>query len=144
MPSWIATQERGAAARAVARRGHPGPGPGAGLLRLPDDLAERARHQRSPIGALGIDERSTGEILPHEQTLPKAKSDRLELMRATEANLSPIWGLSLSAGLTKTFVRDGPPDAVATDDDQVRHELWMIKEPRSSVPCRRRWEPPRW
>ena len=81
------------------------------------------------IGALGIDEQSTGEILPHEQTLPKAKSDRLELMRATEANLSPIWGLSLSAGLTKTFVRDGPPDAVATDDDQVRHELWMIKEP---------------
>src|ERR1700683_4413682 len=56
------------------------------------------------IGALGIDEQSSSEILPHEQTLPKAKSDRLELMRATEANLSPIWGLSLSAGLTKTFV----------------------------------------
>ncbi len=81
------------------------------------------------IGALGIDEQSTGEILPHEQTLPKAKSDRLELMRATEANLSPIWGLSLSAGLTKTFVRDGAPDASATDDDGVRHELWMIEEP---------------
>jgi uncharacterized protein (DUF1015 family) len=81
------------------------------------------------IGALGIDEQSNSEILPHEQTLPKAKSDRLELMRATEANLSPIWGLSLSAGLTKAFVRDSAPDAVATDDDQVRHELWTIKEP---------------
>ena len=97
------------------------------------------------IGALGIDEQSDSEILPHEQTLPKAKSDRLELMRATEANLSPIWGLSLSAGLTKTFVRDSPPDAVATDDDEVRHELWKIEEP--SVDRRRdarRWEPPRW
>jgi uncharacterized protein (DUF1015 family) len=81
------------------------------------------------IGALGIDEASTSEILPHEQTLPKAKSDRLELMRATGANLSPIWGLSLSAGLTKTFVRDNPADAAATDDDGVLHELWAIHEP---------------
>jgi uncharacterized protein (DUF1015 family) len=81
------------------------------------------------IGALGIDEASAAGILPHEQTLPKAKTDRLELMRATRANLSPIWGLSLSEGLTKTFVQDTPPDAVATDDDQVRHELWVIKDP---------------
>ena len=48
---------------------------------------------------------STTEILPHEETLPKAKSDRLELLRATRANLSPIWGLSLSEGLTATFLR---------------------------------------
>jgi uncharacterized protein (DUF1015 family) len=81
------------------------------------------------IGALGIDEQSTAEILPHEQTLPKPKSDRLDLLRATGANLSPIWGLSLSAGLTKTFVRDAGPDAVATDHDQVRHELWVIDDP---------------
>jgi uncharacterized protein (DUF1015 family) len=81
------------------------------------------------IGALGIDDRSAAATLPHEQTLPKPKSDRLELLRATRANLSPIWGLSLSAGLTKAFVRDTAPDAVATDEDQVRHELWVIDEP---------------
>jgi uncharacterized protein (DUF1015 family) len=81
------------------------------------------------IGALGIDEQSVSEILPHEQTLPKPKSDRLDLLRATQANLSPIWGLSLSAGLTKTFVRSTQPDAVATDGDEVRHELWVIDEP---------------
>ena len=81
------------------------------------------------IGALGIDEQSVSDILPHEQTLPKPKSDRLDLLRATRANLSPIWGLSLSAGLTKTFVRSTQPDAVATDDDEVRHELWVIDEP---------------
>ncbi len=50
------------------------------------------------IGALGLDDGSTATILPHEQTLPKAKSDRLELLRATRTNLSPIWGLSLSRG----------------------------------------------
>ena len=37
-------------------------------------------------------------MLPHEQTTPKATTDRLDLTRATEANLSPIWGLSLAGG----------------------------------------------
>jgi len=57
------------------------------------------------IGALGIDDRSAEAILPHEQTLAKAKTDRLDLLAATRANLSPIWGLSLSQGLTDTFCR---------------------------------------
>ena len=81
------------------------------------------------IGALGLDDASTASILPHEQTLPKAKSDRLELLRATEANLSPIWGLSLTTGLTRTFIRDDGADAIATDGDGVRHELWVIDDP---------------
>ena len=32
-------------------------------------------------------------IHPHEQTFPGPKEDRLKLMRATEANLSPVFGL---------------------------------------------------
>jgi uncharacterized protein (DUF1015 family) len=48
------------------------------------------------IGALGLpDPGEESDILPHEQTLPKPKSDRLDLLRATRANLSPIWGLSM-------------------------------------------------
>jgi uncharacterized protein (DUF1015 family) len=81
------------------------------------------------IGALGIDNRSAADILPHEQTLPKPKSDRLDLLRATRSNLSPIWGLSLDAGLTATFQKAGPPDASAKDGDQVTHELWVIDDP---------------
>ena len=81
------------------------------------------------IGALGIDRASRTEILPHEQTLSTAKSDRLDLMRATHANLSPLWGLSMSPDLTTTVVRTSPPDAVAVDDDGVRHELWAVSDP---------------
>ncbi len=83
------------------------------------------------IGALGIDDRSAEQILPHEQTLPKAKSDRLELLQATGANLSPIWGLSLSPGLSKTFVRGDVPDVHAVDADGIRHELWVINDPEA-------------
>jgi uncharacterized protein (DUF1015 family) len=82
------------------------------------------------IGALalpGADEES--DILPHEQTMPKAKSDRLDLLRATRANLSPIWGLSMTRGLTATFdPTDDKPVADAYDDDGVRHQLWVLSD----------------
>ncbi|HXA32797.1 MAG TPA: DUF1015 domain-containing protein, partial [Acidimicrobiales bacterium] len=79
------------------------------------------------IGALAIDE-GTGQILPHEETLPKPKSDRLDLLRATNANLSPIWGLSLTPGMAGTYQTDGRPAVTATDDEGVRHELWVIED----------------
>ena len=77
------------------------------------------------IGALAIGE----GVLPHEETMPKPKSDRLDLLRATGTNLSPIWGLSLTPGLTETFVPDGPPAEDAYDDDGVRHQLWVLDDP---------------
>ena len=75
------------------------------LLRLPDDRARGARPTTGVIGALGC-EPPGDEILPHEQTIPKDKTDRLDLLRACHANLSPIWGLSLTAGLCE-IVRAG-------------------------------------
>ena len=81
------------------------------------------------IGALGIDDGSAEAILPHEQTLSRAKTDRLDLLTATRANLSPIWGLSLTAGLTDAFCRSDPPRAEAVDHGGVRHQLWVVEDP---------------
>jgi uncharacterized protein (DUF1015 family) len=82
------------------------------------------------LGALGLAEPGAeSDILPHEQTLPKPKSDRLDLLRATQANLSPIWGLSMSPGLTATFdPTDDEPVADVFDDDGVRHQLWVLND----------------
>lgn len=77
------------------------------------------------IGALAIGD----DVLPHEETMPKPKSDRLDLLRATGTNLSPIWGLSLTPGLTATFAPAGPPVEDAYDDEGVRHELWVLDDP---------------
>jgi len=79
------------------------------------------------IGALVCDPEGR-EILPHEQTMPKDTTDRLDLLRACHANLSPIWGLSLTAGLSKIFEPGGPPTAEATDDDGVGHALWVLDD----------------
>ena len=52
------------------------------------------------VGALQVVDEGADGVLPHERTTPKASTDRLDLTRATEVNLSPVWGLSLAAGLT--------------------------------------------
>jgi uncharacterized protein (DUF1015 family) len=82
------------------------------------------------LGALRLEEPGTGDILPHEQTTPKDKADRLNLLRSARVNTSPIWGLSLTAGLGKVCagVTTGPPDLAATDDG-VRHEAWIVSDP---------------
>lgn len=80
------------------------------------------------IGALGLEPPGQG-ILPHEETTPKAKSDRLDLIRATRANLSPIWALSPGTGLSRHIAVPAHPVERVTDDDGIVHELWPIDDP---------------
>jgi uncharacterized protein (DUF1015 family) len=81
------------------------------------------------IGALGLEPPGTGDVLPHEHTTPKAKSDRLELLRATSANLSAVWGLSLADGLSKLLDPDAStPLGTWSDSDGVVHDLWRVDD----------------
>ena len=80
------------------------------------------------IGALGLEPPGAG-ILPHEETTPKAKTDRLQLLRATRSNLSPIWGLSPATGLSDQLRPPAHSFDHATDDDGVLHETWPITGP---------------
>jgi uncharacterized protein (DUF1015 family) len=81
------------------------------------------------IGALEATPASDGAVLPHEQTTPKAKTDRLSLIRATKANLSPIWGLSPAAGLTGLLEVDGPAAAQWHASDGTHHRMWPVDDP---------------
>ncbi len=87
------------------------------------------RRSTGVLGALDLSAPDQGELLPHEYTTPKARSDRLDLLRATEANLSAIWGLSPTHGLTEAI---GDPTAGApswVDDDGIGHTYWVIDDP---------------
>jgi len=59
------------------------------------DEAGASRTIAGVLGALAVTDPDApgNDVLPHEQTTPKASTDRLDLTRATRANLSPIWGL---------------------------------------------------
>ncbi len=85
------------------------------------DSAGRARETVGVIGALKIEDANSKEVLPHEQTTPKAKTDRLDLTRATQANLSPIWGLSLTPKLSTALVESGELLGAFTDENGVQH-----------------------
>jgi uncharacterized protein (DUF1015 family) len=86
------------------------------------------RHTTGVIGALELSRPGEGGILPHEFTTPKAKSDRLDLLRSTVANLSPVWGLSPAAGLTALLECDDEP-LVRFEADDVVHTVWRISDP---------------
>jgi hypothetical protein len=100
------------------------------------------RHPRRGRRArLRPDGPGTGDILPHERTIPRHRTDRLSLLRATRANLDPIWGLSGASGLAAIV---GDPDAAMRspiDPDGVQHAAWPItdraRRARSATPVAR-------
>jgi uncharacterized protein (DUF1015 family) len=81
------------------------------------------------LGALELSRPDEGQILPHEHTTKKAKSDRLDLLRGTRANLSAIWGLSLAHGLSALLDVGRPPFQSWTDEEGTLHETWRITDP---------------
>jgi uncharacterized protein (DUF1015 family) len=93
------------------------------------DEAGASRQTVGVIGALEVVDEGAGGVLPHERTTPKAKTDRLDLTRATSCNLSPVWGLSLTAGLSDLLREPGEVVAHVIDDDGVEHTLERVTDP---------------
>jgi uncharacterized protein (DUF1015 family) len=78
------------------------------------------------VAALGLG----ADVLPHEETTPKPKGDRLELLRATGLNTSPIWGLSGGEGLGRLCAAAiAGRDGMRAEAEGVVHELWSVKDP---------------
>src|SRR5215213_2350540 len=74
-----------------------------------------------------------GRIRPHERTQPGPKEDRLNLTRATRANLSPIFSLfpdpeGEAWKALEPVTAEEPFDTV-TDADGTVNRLWRVAEP---------------
>ena len=78
------------------------------------------------IGALDLEPAAPGGIHPHEHTMPTPRSDRLDLMRTTEANLEPIWlvGGPGVVGPAVVAASQLAPLIDFVDPAGVRHRLW--------------------
>lgn len=82
------------------------------------------------IGLLRLEDMGRGKVFPHENTHPKARLDRLQLMRVTSANLESIFALySDEKGkinkVLKKFTKRKPIIEVS-DNDNVTHSIWRI------------------
>lgn len=93
------------------------------------DATGQARETVGVLGALEVVDEGAGGVLPHERTTPKAKTDRLDLTRATSTNLSPVWGLSLCAGLTDLLRDPGEHIGSCTDEAGVVHTVERVTDP---------------
>lgn len=92
------------------------------------DASGTARDIAGVLGGLEVVDEGVGGVLPHERVTPKASTDRLDLTRATQANLSPVWGLSLASGLTALLAEPGEHVASITVDG-VDHIVERVSDP---------------
>jgi len=89
--------------------------------------------RRGIFGACKLEPFGTGRIFAHEETFGGPKADRLNLMRACEANLSPIFGLvpdenNVMTDLLKKGVSLKKPDVEVKEENGVVNRLWVIDD----------------
>ncbi|HUG05177.1 MAG TPA: DUF1015 domain-containing protein, partial [Candidatus Limnocylindria bacterium] len=93
------------------------------------EIAGRRLVRRGIFGALRLHPQSEGVVLPHELTFPKAKADRLELLRATHANTSPVFGMFADEdGLMGSLGHAARATADETTLGAERHRLERIDD----------------
>ncbi len=83
------------------------------------------------IVALRLYEPSAGVVLPHERTFPKAKAERLELLRATRANTSPVFGMFDDRGAIAALRAVRPSATASTQLGDEEHRLAVIDDARA-------------
>jgi len=96
----------------------------------PDGSEQR---RRGFFARVRVEDYGAGRIRPHERTHPGPKEDRLNLTRATRANLSPIFSLFPDpSGAAKQALAEAAaaePFASATDHEGTRNTLWRVADP---------------
>jgi uncharacterized protein (DUF1015 family) len=108
----------------------PTPHPSVFPYQLDFHLGGRMRRVRGLIAEVAL-EPWGGSIVPHERTLPGPIEDRLTLLRAVRANLSPVYAVLTGTGRSTALsafldtVTSGPPDREVTDEAGTRHRLWV-------------------
>jgi uncharacterized protein (DUF1015 family) len=81
-----------------------------------------------------------GDVVPHERTMPEPERDRLSLLRAVRANLSPIHvvypGPCARAQALIDGTTAGAPAAEVTDEADTRHRMWIRWDADAEAACR--------
>lgn len=85
------------------------------------------------VCGLEVEDYSTGNVLPHEETLSKPKADRFQLMQHTRCNFSSIFGLYIDEakavdGLMLAYTKDRAPDIDIIDEAGEGHRVWVVDD----------------
>ncbi len=89
--------------------------------------------RRGLMAAVRLEEWEKRVVFPHEGTLASAKDDRLKLIKASRANISPVLALyDDPQGQVNPLLEQKErerPTAIAMESQGEGHELWAITEP---------------
>ncbi|GHT09394.1 hypothetical protein AGMMS49532_07280 [Endomicrobiia bacterium] len=86
------------------------------------------------FAALKLDEpySEKGLVKPHEKTLARSNADRLRLLKATKANISPVFCLFEDEKLVVTDIcrkiAKRVPSATVRDKKRTFHKLWVVSD----------------
>ena len=99
------------------------------VFKLPDSTT---KSRRGFYAAVKLEDYQSGGIKAHEQTFAGPKADRLNLMRSTNANFSPIFLIYRDpkhdiSDIVDSVMQETPWEEVV-DDDGVIHKLWVIQD----------------
>lgn len=100
-------------------------------------VGEQRIARRGFFATLGVEEfnRPGGGIFRHEMTIKGGTDDRLKLMLATDAQLSPVFAIYEDprkevAGLLDPHFAGEPDFRGVTPHDKVEHRCWIVTDPQ--------------
>jgi uncharacterized protein (DUF1015 family) len=92
--------------------------------------------QRGIIGLVKLGSPQAAGILPHEGVMPGPVAGRRELMKATQANLEPIFLIydgdreaDTATGIVDRVATERSPLVTILTEDGVTHRLWRLGDP---------------
>lgn len=100
------------------------------------EQAHPAGVRRGIFAAVRLEDPETKQILPHQETLHAAVEDRLQLLRATQANISPILAMyqdphQILAELFYDLTAEALPLVEFTDESGAETRLWYVNDPQA-------------
>jgi len=89
--------------------------------------------QRGLVGSVGLRDPADRVVLPHEDVMAGPVADRLELMRAAQANVEPILlmydGQGGPTAAVLAQLAGTEPQVNAVTADGITHRLWRLDDP---------------
>jgi len=90
------------------------------------------RTQYGLVGAAGVDDYMNGIIKKHELTRPDKEEDRMKHVRATDANIEPVFftypAVKAIDDIVENIVKSNKADYDFTADDGFGHHFWVVND----------------
>ena len=104
------------------------------LIRHSFDFTGKSYQRLELLATVRIEPWAHGSVLPHENTGESAKLDRLNMLRATNTNISPIMTLyddqsNQLSEILNSIVKTSPVVNEFTTQEKEKYTFWQITEP---------------